>query len=112
MDGGINVTDGEGQQDAFQDELAAYENPLLAILVPDPVNPPDLIVLTGFLGNSPNAGHKRLYVDADLRVWHDIPSMLIVHIEKLGGNGGRLPEDMVGVDRFRATATGHPLKFP
>jgi hypothetical protein len=53
-------------------------------LVSDPSQPPDSTVLTGFLGESSLDGHRRLYLDATLKSYVDIPEEDIVHRTQTG----------------------------
>jgi hypothetical protein len=58
-------------------------------LVPDPAaGPPDVTVLRGFLGRSPDDGVWRLFVTAALDEYIDIPESEILHSEKLPDDGG------------------------
>jgi hypothetical protein len=45
----------------------------VARLVPDPAKPPELMRLTGYRGASNQEGHTRLYGNAELSVYWDIP---------------------------------------
>src|SRR5262245_1723917 len=55
------------------------ENAFVAKVVTDPANPPDLARLHGYRGASSEAGHTRLYADADLSAWTDIPEGDVVY---------------------------------
>lgn len=61
-------------------------------LVPDPKNPPDTLLLSGFLGTSSEENHTRLYFDMELANYIEIPDDAILHSEPLptghGGLGG------------------------
>ncbi len=46
--------------------------------------PPDAIVLTGFLGASGRTGYRRLYLDATLKDYVEIPSEDVRHLEWVG----------------------------
>ena len=52
-------------------------------IVKDPANPPKTILLTGYLGASSEAGHTRLYFDAQLNTYVDIPDDAILHEEEI-----------------------------
>jgi len=41
--------------------------------------PPDALLLSGFIGDSPEPGHTRLYFDPQLRGYVDIPNDAILH---------------------------------
>ena len=46
--------------------------------------PPDAIVLTGFLGASGRTGYRRLYLDATLKDYVEIPNGDVRHLEWVG----------------------------
>lgn len=46
--------------------------------------PPDAIVLTGFLGASGRTGYRRLYLDVTLKDYVEIPSDDVRHLEWVG----------------------------
>jgi hypothetical protein len=48
-------------------------------LVADPARPPALLHLAGFLGDASEPGHTRLYFDAQLSDWIDVPDADFVH---------------------------------
>ena len=52
-------------------------------IVKDPANPPKTILLTGYLGDSSEPGHTRLYFDAQLNSYVDIPNDAILHEEEI-----------------------------
>ena len=62
----------EGRLDAFISKVVA-----------DPAKPPDTILLTGFQGPSSEEGHTRIYQDATLQSYVDVPDDAIVHTEAL-----------------------------
>ena len=61
------MSDGGAGPGAPGTDLSAYQHPLVEALEPNPHDPPVLVMLTGYLGDSDQSGHKRLYRDADLR---------------------------------------------
>ena len=52
-------------------------------IVKDPANPPKTILLTGYLAESSEPGHTRLYFDAQLNTYVDIPDDAILHEEEV-----------------------------
>jgi hypothetical protein len=59
----------------------------IAKIVKDPKNPPETLMLTGFLGASSEDGHTRLYFDAGLGSYVEIPNDAILHTEPAGDEG-------------------------
>ena len=59
------------------------QDEVIARLVPDPVAPPDVIALVGFLGKSPRPRFWRLYQTLDLKDYLEIAEGDIVHSESL-----------------------------
>jgi len=54
-------------------------NPFIGKVAPDPANPQPLVRLTGYRGASSEAGHTRLYLDANISGYVDIPDADVVH---------------------------------
>lgn len=54
-------------------------------IVKDPANPPKTILLRGYLGDSSEAGHTRLYQDAQLNGYVEVPDDAILHEEEIPG---------------------------
>lgn len=48
-------------------------------LISDPNNIPDLILLNGFEGKSAKEGHTRLYLNAVLNEYYEVPTDAILH---------------------------------
>jgi hypothetical protein len=64
-------------------------HPLVQALNPDPAQPPQRsIVLTGLPGPSPAAGETRLWLDAGLTSYVDVPDESILHSQTLPNEGG------------------------
>jgi hypothetical protein len=59
-------------QDAFVSKVA-----------PDPKQPPDALLLIGFVGKSSEAGYTRLYFDPELKQYVEIPNDGILHWQPL-----------------------------
>src|SRR5581483_7532414 len=84
-------------------------------IVKDPNNPPDTLLLQGYLGASSEEGHTRLYLDPNLSDYVEIPSDAILHTVEipkdqspLGGNyvwinrDAEVTHGKVGSDRKKA----------
>ena len=54
-------------------------NAFVDALVADPNKPPSLKLLRGYIGRSPDKGHVRLYLDAELRYFVDVPEEGVMH---------------------------------
>jgi len=54
---------------------------IVSKLVKDPNTPPETWLLAGYVGRSSLEGHTRLYHDATLNDWVDIPDDAILHME-------------------------------
>jgi hypothetical protein len=67
------------QPDADQPD--AGKAPFVVELVHDPNQPPDIVVLEGFLGDGPNNETARLYRRRNLQDWIDVPKNAILHQE-------------------------------
>jgi hypothetical protein len=55
----------------------------IAKVVPDPKNPEQLSLVSGFLGASPEPAHTRIYADASLGSYIDVKTADIAHTEPL-----------------------------
>jgi hypothetical protein len=58
-------------------------NGFVAKLVKDPKNPPKVRLIRGYIGESDKKGCARVYLDAELRRFVDVPEDGIVHAETL-----------------------------
>jgi len=56
------------------------EHPLIKALVDDPAQPPQLLVLTGFLGRAADPAYQRIYLDLALSAFLDFAAEGIVHV--------------------------------
>jgi hypothetical protein len=56
----------------------AERSPFIRQLVPDPKRPPKTLLLAGFLGESSEEGHTRLYFDLELTSYVEIPDDAIL----------------------------------
>lgn len=80
-------TEGEGGGE----EGRLKEDPLVAAVVPDPsAGPPDTTVLHGYLGKSTRANCWRVYLDATLASYTDVPEDEILHHRQIPDEGGTL----------------------
>src|SRR2546426_490216 len=68
-------------------------------LVSDPKQPPDTLLLTGFLGASSDEGHTRLYFDAQLADYVEIPNEAILYQQELSHDQSQLGGSYVWVKR-------------
>jgi hypothetical protein len=59
----------------------------VAKIVKDPKNPPDTLMLTGYLGASSESAHTRLYFDPTLNAYVEIPNDAILHTEPVAEDG-------------------------
>jgi hypothetical protein len=75
-------------------------NPLVAMLVKNPEDPPDLIVLNGYIGPSPDDNSIRLWTSADMSLFVDIPTDLIKGRSTIGPDSRRpFVEDIIWIGR-------------
>jgi hypothetical protein len=94
----------------------------IARVIGDPAQPTEAILLNGFLGNSSEPGHTRLYIDASLSQYVDVPTDAILHSEPLGSAVSPLGGSYVwlkkdaevlhgkaGTDRLRARFLEGPI---
>jgi hypothetical protein len=75
------------------------EDDLVTKIVSDPKNPPNTLLLTGFLGKSSDAGHVRLYLNEELSDYVDIPETAILHIEEMSKGESPLGGNYVWIQR-------------
>jgi hypothetical protein len=59
------------------------EDDFVSKVVKDPKQPPDTLLLSGFLGKSSEEGHTRLYFDPELRNYVEIPQDAILHWQEM-----------------------------
>lgn len=91
------------QSSSAKQELRQHE--LIDKLMPDPSQQQSLTVLSGFLGQSKQAGHWRLYLTPTLDEYVEIPEEDIVHSQSLGPDQSDLGGTMVWV------RSGTPLQY-
>src|SRR4051794_6045318 len=67
--------------------MAADDTPrnadFIGRVVKDAKNPPETRLLTGWLGDAAEEGYRRLYTDAELSAYVDIPADAILHTEPI-----------------------------
>src|SRR6266568_697331 len=75
------------------------EEDFVSKVVKDPAQPPDVLLLTGYLGASSEPGYTRLYFDAQLSNYVEIPDAAILHIQKIPAEQSPLGESYVWIDK-------------
>lgn len=68
-------------------------------IVRDPNEPPDVLLLSGYLGSSSEEGHVRLYLDEELCRYVEIPEKAIRHTQELPPEQSALGGSLVWLDR-------------
>src|SRR5262249_24276465 len=63
--------------------MAEGKASFVARLVKDPANPPALIVLSGYEGDSDKDKHTRVYLDLQLSSYVDVPHDAVAHRESV-----------------------------
>lgn len=80
-------------------------------VVTDPANPPNAVLLQGFVGASDAEDHVRVYTDPSLASYVDVPAASILHSERLPAEQSPLGGSLLWVDRsaqLRPPATAAP----
>ena len=68
-------------------------------VVPDPNNPPNALLLSGYLGESSEEGHTRLYFDTSLSTYVEIPNDAILHTEPIPESSSSLGGSYIWINR-------------
>src|SRR5260370_25545034 len=68
-------------------------------IVKDPANPPRTILLRGYLGDSSLEGHTRLYFDAQLNNYVEVPDGDILHEEEIPREQSPLGESYIWINQ-------------
>jgi hypothetical protein len=68
-------------------------------IVQDPSQPPELLLLSGYLGASSEEGHVRLYLDEELSRYVELPEKAIRHTQELPPEQSPLGGSLVWLDR-------------
>ena len=83
-------------------------HPLVKALVPDPSQPPvPSIKLVGLPGDSPAADTTRLWLDASLTSYVDVPTAAILHTQSLPDDGGTVLWVEADAELTYGTVTSH-----
>ncbi|MGO9781823.1 MAG: hypothetical protein ACLPKE_36245 [Streptosporangiaceae bacterium] len=101
-------------ENAGHRERDLNEDPLVAALVPDPAQlPVNAAVLRGFIGKSLDEGSWRLYLDAELTEYVEIPKAEILYARELPDGGGTAVwvPGTLRLDRVRVAATQIQAEF-
>ena len=78
----------------------------VARLVKDPNDPPDLLLLSGYLGASSEEGHVRLYLDEELAHYVEIPEGAIRHTHEISLEQSPLGGSLVWIERAAEVVHG------
>jgi hypothetical protein len=105
------------------DDQSSRHDSFISKVVPDPANPGETLMLSGFLGPSSEPNHTRIYQDATLENYVDVPDDAILHTEALpkeqsplGGSYIWIKKDAevlhgkVGADRTKAKFLEGPIQ--
>jgi hypothetical protein len=68
-------------------------------VVKDPKQPPDTLMLTGYLGDSSEEGYTRLYFDPELRSYVEVPNDAILHTQPISKESSSLGGHHVWIKR-------------
>jgi len=95
-------------------EAASWRDSWVSALVKDPRQIPDTVVVAGFVGESPDREHLRLFADPSLRCCFDIPLESVRHREEIPRTysplgGSFLWVDVAGWPKIRAYQRRHQL---
>ncbi len=102
------------KENAGRWERDIKEDPLVAALLPDPGKlPVNAAVLRGFVGKSLKEGSWRLYLDAELTEYVEIPEAEILYARELPDGGGTAVwvPGTLRLDRVRMAATQIQAEF-
>src|SRR5690349_14390107 len=79
--------------------MSQESDDFVARLVPDPKDPPDLMLMSGYVGASSEEGHVRLYLDEELSRYAEIPLESIRHARELSPAESPLGGSLLWIDR-------------
>jgi hypothetical protein len=68
-------------------------------IVTDPTNPPDVLLITGYLGKSSEPGYIRFYLDEELSDYVEIPESAILHTQEMSKEESPLGGSYVWIQR-------------
>jgi hypothetical protein len=74
-------------------------NDFVAKIVIDPNSPPQTLLLSGYIGNASVENHTRLYLDAELSDYVDIPNDAILHTAHMPADQGPLRGSYIWIKR-------------
>jgi hypothetical protein len=75
------------------------QDDFVAKVVKDPKQPPDTLLLTGYLGESSEEGHTRLHFDPELKSYVEIPNDAILHTQPIPKEASSLGGHHVWIKR-------------
>lgn len=78
----------------------------VAQVVDDPTAPPQVLLLSGFPGESSVEGHARLYLDPELARWLEIPNDAILHSQEVPPHLSPFGGSYLWVDRHAELIQG------
>lgn len=71
----------------------------IAKIVSDPNNPPNVVMITGFFGDSSVDAHVRIYLNSDLSGYVDVPENAVRHTEDIPGDQAPPGASYIWLDR-------------
>jgi len=83
------------QAKAGKEEVELPIHPLIPKLIPSPDAPPDAVVLTGYLGPSPQAENVRFYLDLSFQTYFEIPKSGVLHADAADASDESKPTKIV-----------------
>src|SRR5687768_12276310 len=96
-EGGEKPYQGDGPNRAPEDYVP--RDSFVARIVQDPKEPPELLLLSGYMGASSEEGCVRLYLDEELGRYVEIPADAIRHTQELPPEQSPLGGSLVWIDR-------------
>ena len=89
---------GEGEKYEGDGPNVRYDD-FVGRIVQDPNEPPNVMLLSGYLGSSSEEGHVRLYLDEELCRYVELPEKAIRHTQELPPEQSPLGGSLVWIDR-------------
>ncbi len=96
--------------DKLGKDLSALKADWVARVARDPAQPPQATLLSGYLADSSRDGHARLYLDAELSSYVDIPVDDLLHGQRLPADQSPLGEAVVWVRRSAKLVQGSDVQ--
>lgn len=81
-------------------------------VVTDPSRPPNVTLLQGFVGSAEDEDHVRVYADAALTTWVDVPADAVRHVQKLPPEHSPLGGSVLWVDAAAPVAPAPARERP